>query len=92
MDTFWERATHSVNHMLSLLCLFVVLVVLPLGFEGGNFGLIALVAGHCWPFFILILTIDKQMSQNTDNIENSSIFDPHCSIEGFSFVPPVCCD
>ena len=50
MVTFWRRAANSVNHMLSLLCLFVVLVVSILCFEGGNLVLIAPVPGHCFPF------------------------------------------
>ena len=41
MATFQESAVHSVSHMLSLLCLFVVLVVSHLGFKGMNFVLIA---------------------------------------------------
>ena len=50
MANFWERAAHSVNHMFSLLYLFVVLVVSHLGFEGGNLNLIAPFPGHCLPF------------------------------------------
>ena len=48
MATFWERAAYSVNHMFSLLCLFVVLVVSHLGFEDGNLVLTAPVLGHCF--------------------------------------------
>ena len=36
MATFLERATHSVNLMFSLLCLFVALVVSHFGFDGGT--------------------------------------------------------
>ena len=50
MATFWERAAHSVNHMFSLLCLFVALVVSHFGFEGRNLVLIASVPGHCLTF------------------------------------------
>ena len=47
MATFWLRAAHLVNHMSSLLYLFVGLVVSHLDFEGGNLVLIAQVLGHC---------------------------------------------
>ena len=47
MATFLEKAAHLVNHMFSLLCLFVVLVVSHLGFEDRNLVLIARVPGHC---------------------------------------------
>ena len=50
MANFWERAAHSVNHMFSSLCLFAVLFVSHLGFEGGNLALIAQVPDHCLPF------------------------------------------
>ena len=50
MAIFSERTAHSVNHMFSLLCLFVVLVVSHLGFKGGNLVLIAPVPGQCFPF------------------------------------------
>ena len=51
MATFWERAAHSVNHVVSLLCLFVVLVVSHLRFEGGNLVLLFVtVPGHCLSF------------------------------------------
>ena len=40
---FEKRTAHSVNHMFSLLCIFVVLF-----FLGGNLVLIALVPGHCF--------------------------------------------
>ena len=53
MATFWERTTHSVNHMFSLLCLFVSLVVSHFGFEGRTLDLIASVPGHCLPFNFL---------------------------------------
>ena len=36
--------------MFSLVCLFVVLVVSHLGFEGGTLVLIAPGPGHCFPF------------------------------------------
>ena len=50
MATFWERAAHSVNHMLSLLFQIVALNVSHLGFPGGILALIAPVPGHCFPF------------------------------------------
>ena len=50
MATFWERAAHSVNHMFSLLCPFVALVVSHSGFKGWNLILIVPVPGHCFPF------------------------------------------
>ena len=46
----WERAAHSVNHMFSLLCLFVALVVSHFGFEGRTLVLIMSVHGHFLPF------------------------------------------
>ena len=49
MTTIWERV-HSDNHIFSLLCPFVVLVVSHLGFKGGNLFPISLVPGHCFPF------------------------------------------
>ena len=48
---FGKRASHSVNHMISLLCIFVVLVVSHLGFDDGNLVLIAPVPGHCFLLF-----------------------------------------
>ena len=48
MATFWERAAHSVNRKLSLLCLFVALVVSHC--EVGTLVLIASFPGHCLPF------------------------------------------
>ena len=50
MVTIWERAPHSVNHVFSLCCLFVVLVVSHFSFEGRTLVLIASVPGHCLPF------------------------------------------
>ena len=50
MATIWERAVHSVNHMFSLLCQFVILVASHLGLEAANLVLIAPVPGHCLPF------------------------------------------
>ena len=50
MNTFLEIAVHSVYHMFSLVCIFVVLVVSNLGFMGGNLVLIVPVTGHCFPF------------------------------------------
>ena len=50
MATFWKRAAHSVNNVLSLSCLFLDLVVSPFGFEGGTLVLIASVIlrpGNC---------------------------------------------
>ena len=49
MATFWEGAAPSVNHISSLLCLFVALVVLQFRFDGRNFVLIVPVHGHCLP-------------------------------------------
>ena len=57
MLTFWKRAAHSVTHMFSLLCLFVVLVVSHLGFEGGNLVLISPVPGHCLPFAFKVFVV-----------------------------------
>ena len=48
MVTFWERAVRSVDHMFSLLCLFVDLVVSDLGFEDGSLVLIVTMPG-CFP-------------------------------------------
>ena len=53
MATFRERVTYSVNHMFSLLCLFVVLVVSRSGFGDGSLVLVAPVPGRC---FILLFT------------------------------------
>ena len=50
MANFWERAAHSVNHMFSLLCLFVALVVSHFDFEDMTLVLIASVPGLCLPF------------------------------------------
>ena len=51
MDTFWERAAHSVNRMFSLdSCHFVTLVVSHFGSEGWTLVLFATVPGHCFPF------------------------------------------
>ena len=44
--SFWDRA--ALNHMFSLFCLIVILVVSHFGFEGGTLALIASV--HCLPF------------------------------------------
>ena len=54
MTTFWERAAQSDNDMFSLLCLFVALVVSHLGFEDGNFVLIAPVHGLCFPLLFRV--------------------------------------
>ena len=50
MATCWEGAAHSVNHVLSLLCIFVILVVSNFGFEGETLVLIAPVPDHCLHF------------------------------------------
>ena len=50
MATFWERAVHSVNHLFSLISLFVALVASHVGFDGRTLVLIASVPGHCLPF------------------------------------------
>ena len=55
--TFWERATHSVKRMFSLLYLFVALVVSHFGFEDRNLVMTASVPGHCLPFTFLLLCI-----------------------------------
>ena len=57
MATFWEIAAHSVKHMFSLLCPFVVLVVSHLGFNDGNSVLIAPVPGHCFNLTCILLVI-----------------------------------
>ena len=49
MVIFYERAAH-VNHMFSLLCPFVALVVSHFGFEGRTSVFFASVPGHCLPF------------------------------------------
>ena len=46
MATFWERVAHSVRCMLSVICLFVILVVYRFGFEGWIWVLISPVPGH----------------------------------------------
>ena len=55
MATFWERVAHSVDCMLSVICLFVILVISRsrFGFEGRIRVLIAPVPGHhsLFPFF-----------------------------------------
>ena len=43
MDTFWERAAHSIYRMFSLYFDIVSLVISHFGFEGGTLVLIALV-------------------------------------------------
>ena len=43
MATFWERAAHSVDHML----VFVILGISRFGFEGGIWVLIVPVSGYC---------------------------------------------
>ena len=65
MATFWETATHSINHMFSLLCRFVVLVVSRLGFKSRNLGLIAPVPGHCFPLTFLRKTCISLLTVRT---------------------------
>ena len=65
MATFLETAAHSVNHMFSLLCPFVVLVVSCLGFQSRNLGLIAPVPGHCFPFTSLRKTCISLLTVRT---------------------------
>ena len=60
MAIFWERAAHSFNHMFSLLCLFVALVVSYFVFDGEPLVLIASVSGHCLPFTFYSLS-DQQI-------------------------------
>ena len=55
MATFLERAVHSVNHMFSLLCLFVTLVASHFGFEGRTLVLIASSPGHCLTFIYYVM-------------------------------------
>ena len=50
MATFSKRAAHSINHMFSLLCLFVAIVVFHFGFETRTLALIASIPGNCLPF------------------------------------------
>ena len=50
MAIFWERAAHSVNHMFSLLCLFVALVVSHFDFDVRALVLIASVPGLPFTF------------------------------------------
>ena len=60
MVIFWERAAHSINHIFSLLCLFVALVVSHFGFESGTLILIVSVPGHCSFTFYLLQGFDKE--------------------------------
>ena len=63
MVTFWERSARSVNHMCSVLCLFVDLVVSHLGFEDGSLFLIVTMPGHCFPLLYkntLYLILEKR--------------------------------
>ena len=55
MATFSENAAHSVDGMLSLLCLFVALVVSHFCFVGKTLVLIASVPCHCLPFTFLTI-------------------------------------
>ena len=50
MATFWERAAYSNTIMISLLCLFVVLVVSKLGFEESYWVLVSPVPDNCFSF------------------------------------------
>ena len=72
MATFWERTVHSGNHMFSLLCPFVVLVVSDLGFKGGHLILIASIPDHCylftfdvWFWYVDLLTCIGSISLKT---------------------------
>ena len=49
MDTFWEKAAHSVNRVFTLVCPLVALVVSHFGFEGRTLVMMASVPGHCLP-------------------------------------------
>ena len=62
MATFWKRAVHSVNHVFSLLCLCVALIVSHFGFEGKTLVLIASVPGHC--YFLLFVIYEAQNFEN----------------------------
>ena len=73
MGTLWERAAHSLNHVLSLLCLFIALVVSHFGFEGRTMALIASFPGHCLPFtfWILIYRKGKMTHKSLTNLSHS---------------------
>ena len=60
----WPPA-HSVNHMFSFLCVFVVLVVSHLGFKGVNLVLMMPLSGYCFPLtshetFVLISSYNQR--------------------------------
>ena len=59
MTTFWKRAAHATNHVLFILCLFIILDVFHFDFEGGTLVLIAPVPGYWLPF-----TLQGQYSQS----------------------------
>ena len=69
MASFLERAAHSVDHIFSLLCLFVPLVVLHFGFDGGTLILIALVPGNCLPFTFCMLLIISVCKNTVDHLQ-----------------------
>ena len=55
MATLWEIAAHSVDHtcMLSLYCLFVILIISRFRFEGWIWVLIASVPDLCILFYLV---------------------------------------
>ena len=57
MTTFWERAAHSVNHVFSLVCLLVALVVSHFNFKGGTLVLVVSVPDHCLTFTFCIAKV-----------------------------------
>ena len=59
MATFLERATHSVNRVCSLYCLFVILVISHLSFDGKTLVLIAPAPGHCSLLTFLLFIISR---------------------------------
>ena len=78
MATLWERAAHSVNRMLYLLCLFLAFVVSHFGFEGLTLVLIASVPGHC-----LLFTLSDSMHLILAGNENI-----HKRLDEFIFLWP----
>ena len=50
MATLWERASHSVYHVIFVFYIFVTLVISHFGFKVETLVLIASFPGHCLPF------------------------------------------
>ena len=77
MATLWERAAHSVYHMLSLyfvFCIFIINIVISrIGFEGGTLVLISSVLGHCLSFTCFILSFDLLYNLSISSFMSFSI-------------------